>query len=140
MDHRSIWSQTLQKLKENPKSDYTTFYGIGGNTLGSSLGEIMLKIKLNDGSCMNHQDDESPEKGGTSNLTATAAASSDPSLTELNLDTIKLPCFNGELTERIEFKDLFVYLIHKNAKVPDVIKFHQLRSYLKGIAFDTMRG
>lgn len=47
-----ITASILQQLNENPKSDYTTFYGIGGNALGSSLGEIMLKIKLNDGSCM----------------------------------------------------------------------------------------
>lgn len=58
----------------------------------------------------------------------------------LRLETINLPFFNGELTEWSSFKDLFVYLIHQNNQLSDIVKFHQLRSKLRGPALDTIRG
>lgn len=47
-----ITSAIVQQLGEKVSSNKTTFVGIGGNQLGSALGEIRLKIRLNDGSCM----------------------------------------------------------------------------------------
>lgn len=58
----------------------------------------------------------------------------------LKLDSIQLPYFNGDLTTWEAFRDLFEYLIDKSTKLSDTVKFHQLRSHLKGIAFDTIRG
>lgn len=59
---------------------------------------------------------------------------------ELKLETIKLPYFAGELTEWSAFRDLFTYLIDKNASMPDTIKFVHLRSHLRGTAFETIKG
>lgn len=47
-----ITSSIVQQLMEKPKKNSTKFFGIGGNTLGSSTGEIWLKFELNDGRCM----------------------------------------------------------------------------------------
>lgn len=47
-----ITTAVVQQLNKKPTSNQTTFVGVGGNTLGSSVGEIVLKIELNDGSCM----------------------------------------------------------------------------------------
>lgn len=44
-----ITQATILQLKEQPRLDKTIFTGIGGNNLGSSLGEVVLKIKLKDG-------------------------------------------------------------------------------------------
>lgn len=58
----------------------------------------------------------------------------------LKLETIQLPTFNGDLTEWIGFKDIFNTLIHQNPQLSDTIKFHQLKSKLRGPALDTIRG
>lgn len=58
----------------------------------------------------------------------------------LRLEAINLPFFNGDLTEWTNFRDLFQYLIHNNNHLSDVVKFHQLRSKLRGPALDTIRG
>lgn len=47
-----ITTAVVQQLRETPRASQTSFIGVGGNTLGSSVGEIQLKIKLRDGSCM----------------------------------------------------------------------------------------
>lgn len=59
---------------------------------------------------------------------------------QLKLDSIKLPFFNGELTEWIAFKDLFEYLVHTNTGFSDTLKFHQLRTHLRGTALETIKG
>lgn len=61
-------------------------------------------------------------------------------LVQLRLDTIQLPEFSGDLTNWEAFRDMFEYLVDKSAKLTDVVKFHQLRTHLKGMAFDTIRG
>lgn len=58
----------------------------------------------------------------------------------LKLDTISLPYFSGDLTEWISFRDFFEHLIDKNKQISDTVKFHQLRSHLRGTAFDTIKG
>lgn len=71
---------------------------------------------------------------------------SDPDIPEivvtapLRLEAINLPILNGDLTEWSSFRDLFQYLIHNNNHLSDVVKFHQLRSKLRGPALDTIRG
>lgn len=47
-----ITTTIVQQLRETPNSERTSFVGVGGSKLGSSVGEIKLRIKLNDGRCM----------------------------------------------------------------------------------------
>lgn len=58
----------------------------------------------------------------------------------LKLDTIELPQFDGDLTEWDSFKDNFNVLVHENSNFSSILKFHQLRTHLKGAAYDTIRG
>lgn len=44
-----VTASTVQQLLEKPRNGQTTFFGVGGNSLGSSLGVIYLKIELKDG-------------------------------------------------------------------------------------------
>lgn len=69
-----------------------------------------------------------------------SAQQSERAIVTLKLDSIQLPYFNGDLTAWEAFRDLFEYLVDKSPKLSDTVKFHQLRSHLKGIAFDTIRG
>lgn len=59
---------------------------------------------------------------------------------QLKLGSIELPYFSGDLTEWPSFRDFFRYLVDDNVKLSDTIKFHQLRTHLKGAAFDTIKG
>lgn len=47
-----ITKAVVQQLREKPLANKTTFVGVGGNTLGSSFGELQLTIYLKDGGCM----------------------------------------------------------------------------------------
>lgn len=47
-----ITTTIIQKLREKPVANQTSFIGIGGNELGSSMGEVTLTIKLEDDRCM----------------------------------------------------------------------------------------
>lgn len=58
----------------------------------------------------------------------------------LKLDSITLPYFDSKLSDWVAFKDMFVYLVHKSAKLSDTLKFHQLRNHLRGVALDTIKG
>lgn len=58
----------------------------------------------------------------------------------LKLDKVTLPTFNGDLTTWEEFRDMFEYLVDSSTKLSDIVKFHQLRTYLRGEAYDTIRG
>lgn len=52
----------------------------------------------------------------------------------VKLPIIKLPSFNGNYFMWLEFRDIFESLIHKNEGIPDINKFHYLRSALEGSA------
>lgn len=47
-----ITQVTILKLGEKPSFEKTTFQGVGGNSLGSSLGEVNLKMKLKNGNLL----------------------------------------------------------------------------------------
>lgn len=51
---------------------------------------------------------------------------------EVKLPTIKLPNFDGNYLKWLEFRDTFDSLIHSNDNIPDISKFHYLRSCLEG--------
>lgn len=61
-------------------------------------------------------------------------------IVQLKLDAIQLPYFNGDLITWEAFRDLFEQLVDRSPKLSPTVKFHQLRSHLKGVAFDTIRG
>ena len=48
----------------------------------------------------------------------------------IKLPTINLPKFNGKYTSWLEFKDLYISLIHNNTKINAIQKFHYLRASL----------
>lgn len=59
---------------------------------------------------------------------------------QLKLDKIQLPTFSGDYLEWLAFRDQFRDLIHKNPKLDEMVKFHQLRTHLKGSAYEVIRG
>ncbi|XP_058817215.1 uncharacterized protein LOC131680520 [Topomyia yanbarensis] len=56
------------------------------------------------------------------------------SLKGLKLPTITLPEFNGDFKEWLAFHDTFLALIHLNQDVPEIQKFHYLKSAVTGEA------
>lgn len=52
----------------------------------------------------------------------------------IKLPTIQLPKFNGDYHHWLEFRDTFKSLIHENADINDIQKFHYLRATLEGSA------
>lgn len=83
----------------------------------------------------NNEETQDPET-----QVAAGNSQSQGAVMQLKIDSIKLPYFSGELTEWLAFKDLFTDLIHNNKGLSDGVKFHQLRSHLRGVAFDTIKG
>ena len=55
-------------------------------------------------------------------------------LAGLRLPTISLPDFDGDYKIWLTFHDTFLALIHNNAELPAIQKFHYLRSAVKGEA------
>lgn len=52
----------------------------------------------------------------------------------IKLPTIELPKFNGNFDKWLEFKDTFESLIHSNARLDAIQKYHYLRASLEGSA------
>lgn len=102
------------------------------NSIDAKRGQTQVQTLLKD---KNAELIGAPEKKN-----ATSRCAAEKAVVTLKIDSIQLPFFNGDLTQWEAFKDLFEYLIHKNEELSDTVKFHQLRSHLKGIAFDTIRG
>lgn len=61
-------------------------------------------------------------------------------IVELKLDRLELPYFSGNLLEWIAFRDQFIDLAHNNSNLTTMIKFHLLRTHLKGAALETVAG
>ncbi|KAF2886379.1 hypothetical protein ILUMI_19794, partial [Ignelater luminosus] len=57
----------------------------------------------------------------------------------VKLPTINLPNFNGNPEEWLNFRDLFINLIHENEALTDVHKLHYLRASLTGKAAETIK-
>ncbi|XP_055523135.1 uncharacterized protein LOC129717295 [Wyeomyia smithii] len=55
-------------------------------------------------------------------------------LSGIKLPTISLPEFDGDYQQWLTFHDTFLALIHNNADVPPIQKFHYLRAAVKGEA------
>ncbi|CAF4751000.1 unnamed protein product [Pieris macdunnoughi] len=58
---------------------------------------------------------------------------------QIRLPTIKLPTFDGNYLKWLEFRDTFDSLINANDTLPDISKFHYLRSSLEGGAVVTIK-
>lgn len=65
---------------------------------------------------------------------------SDLPVMQLKLDRLTLPMFDGQLTEWTSFRDQFNDMVHENPNLSSMLKFHQLRSHLRGAALDTVSG
>jgi hypothetical protein len=50
----------------------------------------------------------------------------------LNLPAIKLPNFSGQYDRWISFSDMFKAMVHENDTLPEIQKFHYLKSALSG--------
>lgn len=61
-------------------------------------------------------------------------------MVQLKLDKIELQVFGGDLVEWISFRDQFRDMIHDNPNLSSLVKFHQLRTHLKGAALETVNG
>lgn len=56
------------------------------------------------------------------------------SLKGVKLPTINIPKFSGDYSNWLEFRDTYVSMIHKNASITSIQKFHYLRAALDGSA------
>ncbi|XP_049882518.1 uncharacterized protein LOC126378330 [Pectinophora gossypiella] len=52
----------------------------------------------------------------------------------VKLPPLKIPSFNGDPNKWLEFRDMYLSLIHNNDTIDDISKFHYLKSYLEGSA------
>jgi hypothetical protein len=52
----------------------------------------------------------------------------------LKVPAIKLPVFSGQYDRWISFSDMFKAMVHENDSLPEIQKFHYLRSFLSGEA------
>ncbi|XP_072948180.1 uncharacterized protein [Epargyreus clarus] len=52
----------------------------------------------------------------------------------IKLPALRIPLFNGDPNKWLEFRDMFLTLIHDNNTIANINKFHYLRSYLEGSA------
>lgn len=59
---------------------------------------------------------------------------------QLQFDKVILSTFSGDHTEWITFRDEFTKYVHLNPHLSPVMKFHQLRTHLKGIALEAING
>ncbi|XP_056643852.1 uncharacterized protein LOC130449836 [Diorhabda sublineata] len=57
-------------------------------------------------------------------------------LSNVKLPTINLPCFDGNYSQFLYFKDTFKSIIHNNSDISEIQKFHYLCLSLKGEAAD----
>lgn len=57
----------------------------------------------------------------------------------IKLPTINLPSFDGNYLKWLEFRDTFESLIHSNDSIPNINKFHYLRSSLEGGAITVIK-
>lgn len=52
----------------------------------------------------------------------------------IKLPPLKLPPFDGDSNKWLEFRDMYLSLIHNNENIDDISKFHYLKTYLEGSA------
>lgn len=72
--------------------------------------------------------------------TKSIKAHTDQSIIQLKFDTVELSVFSGDDIEWISFRDEIIYLIHSNEQMSNVIKFHLLKTLLRGIALGAING
>lgn len=59
---------------------------------------------------------------------------------DLKFDRVTLPTFDGNLMDWIPFRDQFTDMVHTNRNLSMLMKFHLLRSHLRGAALETVNG
>ncbi|XP_058465493.1 uncharacterized protein LOC131439026 [Malaya genurostris] len=77
---------------------------------------------------------DNPEHNGAFPASQLLESTITPTHPHVKLPLISLPKFSGNVEEWLAFRDLFVSLIHFSSDLPDIEKFHYLRSQLEGEA------
>ncbi|KAL0832994.1 hypothetical protein ABMA28_001117 [Loxostege sticticalis] len=90
----------------------------------SFLQDFLEKCNVNVGDCTKQEQSSVVSNGGFQSI---------------KLPTINLPTFNGSYLNWLEFRDTFESLIISNASIPDINKFHYLRSSLQGGAIQVIK-
>lgn len=70
----------------------------------------------------------------------TTTVSAERKQSHLKLPKLELPKFHGDVLKFQSFWDQFEAAVHKNPDLPDVQKFTYLRSFLDGVAYQTIEG
>lgn len=68
--------------------------------------------------------------GGQVGQVSQQPLSNNVDVTGVRLPVIEMMTFNGEYDKWLEFRDTYQSLIHENAKLADIQKYHYLRAYL----------
>lgn len=66
-------------------------------------------------------------------------SSNNNSATEIKLPSLNLPNFDGSYDQWLFYRDTFLSIIHDNASLSNIQKFHYLRLSLKGAAAETIK-
>ncbi|XP_055542853.1 uncharacterized protein LOC129728437 [Wyeomyia smithii] len=77
---------------------------------------------------------DNPEQNAALHTSQVLESTLAPPHPHVKLPLISLPKFSGNVEEWLAFRDLFVSLIHFSTELPDIEKFHYLRSQLEGEA------
>lgn len=84
---------------------------------------------------------EGIKANGVANVTAdqsTLNQSLSESRPTKNLPKLELPIFKGQLLEWPRFRDTYVSIVHEDKNLTPIERFHYLRCYLKGPAFNVI--
>ncbi|XP_052755676.1 uncharacterized protein LOC128201782 [Galleria mellonella] len=67
-------------------------------------------------------------------VTSASSKGSNRASQSIKLPTISLPVYDGTYEHWIEYRDIFLSLVHNSDEISDIQKFHYLKSSLKGSA------
>ena len=76
--------------------------------------------------------DEHDPKGSEQIHPTDASEQGSSNAHSLKLPAIRVPIFSGQYDRRISFSDMFNTMIHENDSLPEIEKFHFLKSSLSG--------
>lgn len=118
--------------EEDKLSDHYTERNNFTDQHSSLLASAKLILQIHGVETADHASDNSIAQ--SENLNNVLAVNSSNSLNNVKLPTINLPIFKSNMNSWLEFKDTYISLIHSNAQINDIMKFHYLRASLEGDA------
>lgn len=118
--------------RENFENDYFKVTSI--------INDLIEQCSTQKGTAITITDQNSGEAHSSGDMGGSSGhATQNETITGLKLPTIHLPKFSGLFTNWLEFKDVFVSLIHDNTSVSSIQKFHYLRASLEGTAAQVVK-